>query len=140
MDHGYNRREIREAMTKNVFLPHAMSLSTVGLSGQPSSRMVLLKGLFNEGIVFFTDYSSQKGIEIENNTKAALNFWWAQTEKQIRIEGNCSKTTLEESNNYFQSRPRKSQVSAYVSLQSEEIKSYEHLTFFFFTILTFFII
>ena len=118
---------IEEAVKFEVPLPHAMNLSTVDDFGQPSSRMVLLKSISDEGMVFYTDYESHKGQMLHKNSKAALNFWWAKTDKQIRIEGVCIKTSDQESDEYFQSRPRGSQISASVSLQSKEIRDYENL-------------
>ena len=118
---------IQEAKDKDVGLPHALNLSSVSPEGQPSSRMVLLKRLSDEGLVFFTDYDGKKGQEIVNNNKAALNFWWAKTNKQIRIEGICKKVSNKESDDYFHSRPRGSQISALASKQSETLESYEGL-------------
>ena len=118
---------IEEAVKLEVPLPHAMNLSTADDFGQPSSRMVLLKSISDEGMVFYTDYESHKGQMLHKNSKAALNFWWAKTDKQIRIEGVCIKTSDQESDEYFQSRPRGSQISASVSLQSKEIRDYENL-------------
>ena len=118
---------IQEAKDKEAGLPHALNLSSVSPEGQPSSRMVLLKRLSDEGLVFFTDYDGKKGQEIVNNNKAALNFWWAKTDKQIRIEGICIKVSNKESDDYFHSRPRRSQISALASKQSETLESYEGL-------------
>jgi pyridoxamine-phosphate oxidase len=118
---------IEEAVKLEVPLPHAMNLSTADDFGQPSSRMVLLKSISDEGMVFYTDYESHKGKILQKNSKAALNFWWAKTDKQIRIEGVCIKTSDQESDEYFQSRPRGSQIPASVSLQSKEIRDYENL-------------
>ena len=118
---------IQEAKDKGAGLPHALNLSSVSLEGQPSSRMVLLKRLSDEGLVFFTDYDGKKGQEIINNNKAAINFWWAKTNKQIRIEGVCTKVSNKESEDYFHSRPRGSQISALASKQSEALESYEGL-------------
>ncbi|HIB74788.1 MAG TPA: pyridoxamine 5'-phosphate oxidase [Gammaproteobacteria bacterium] len=118
---------IEEAVKLEVPLPHAMNLSTADDFGQPSSRMVLLKSISDEGMVFYTDYESHKGKLLQKNTKAALNFWWAKTDKQIRIEGVCIKTSDQESDEYFQSRPRGSQISATVSIQSKELRNYENL-------------
>jgi len=118
---------IQEACKLAVPLAHATNLSTVDESGQPSSRMVLLKSISDEGIIFYTDYESPKGQMLTKNPKAALNFWWAKTDKQIRIQGVCIKISNKKSDEYFQSRPRGSQISATVSLQSKEIKSYEGL-------------
>ena len=102
---------LQEALKLEVPLPHAMNLSTVDDAGQPSSRMVLLKSISDKGIIFYTDYQSHKGQMLSKNSKAALNFWWAKTDKQIRIEGVCVKTSEKESDEYFQSRPRGSQIS-----------------------------
>ena len=121
------KKWIEEAINMGVPLPHAMNLSTVSESGQPSSRLVLLKGISDSGLVFYTDYESKKGHELIKNPKAALNFWWARTNKQIRIQGACVKIPQQEADKYFQTRPRGSQISATVSLQSREIKSYENL-------------
>ena len=118
---------IEEALKLEVPLPHAMNLSTGDDFGQPSSRMVLLKSISDEGMVFYTDYESHKGRMLQKNSKAALNFWWAKTDKQIRIEGVCIKTSDQESDEYFQSRPKGSQISATVSIQSKEIRDYENL-------------
>ena len=118
---------IQEAKERGVGLPHAFSLASVSREGRPSSRMVLLKRLSDKGIVFFTDYNGKKGQEIIDNNKAAINFWWAKTDKQIRIEGVCTKVSKQESDDYFQSRPRGSQISALTSKQSETLESYEDL-------------
>ena len=118
---------IEEAIKLEVPLPHAMNLSTTDDIDQPSSRMVLLKSISDEGMVFYTDYESHKGQMLLKNPKAALNFWWAKTDKQIRIEGVCIKTSDQESDEYFQSRPKGSQISATVSIQSKEIRDYENL-------------
>ena len=118
---------IQEAKDNGVGLPHALNLSSVSPEGQPSSRMVLLKRLSDEGLVFFTDYDGKKSKEIISNNKAAINFWWAKTNKQIRIEGACTKVSNKESDDYFYSRPRGSQISALTSKQSETLESYEDL-------------
>tara|TARA_B110000014_G_scaffold256234_1_gene239072 strand:- start:401 stop:1003 length:603 start_codon:yes stop_codon:yes gene_type:complete len=113
-----------EAVNAGVPLPHAMNIATVDKYGFPSSRMVLLKTLTDQGLVFFTDYSSRKGKNIIDNGRASVNFWWARTNKAIRVEGLCSKVSEKESDEYFYSRPIESRISAYVSNQSEEIESY----------------
>ena len=118
---------IQEAKEKGTGLPHALNLASVSSEGQPSSRIVLLKRLSDEGLVFFTDYDGKKGQEIINNNKAAINFWWAKTNKQIRIEGACTKVSKQESDDYFRSRPRGYQISASTSKQSETLESYEAL-------------
>jgi len=118
---------VQEAELDSVALPHAMNVSSINHQGKPSSRMVLLKRISNEGLVFFTDYEGNKGQQIIANPFVALTFWWAKTNKQIRIEGECSKVSKKESDDYFYSRPRGSQISASVSLQSSELESYESL-------------
>tara|TARA_B100001027_G_C16225571_1_gene311973 strand:- start:381 stop:983 length:603 start_codon:yes stop_codon:yes gene_type:complete len=118
---------IQEAQQNGAALAHAMNISSINFDGKPSSRMVLLKRIGREGFVFFTDYNGNKGKQIIESPYVALNFWWAKTNKQIRIEGKCSKASEEENNEYFSSRPRGSQISASVSLQSEEIDTYESL-------------
>ena len=118
---------IEEALKLEVPLPHAMNLSTADDFGQPSSRMVLLKSISDEVMVFYTDYESHKGQMLNKYSKAPLNFLWAKTDKQIRIEGVCIKTSDQESDEYFQSRPKGSQISATVSIQSKEIRDYENL-------------
>ena len=118
---------IQEAETDSVALPHAMNLSSLNSEGKPSSRMVLLKRVSPEGFVFFTDYEGNKGKQIQAFPFIALTFWWAKTNKQIRIEGKCKMVSDEENDEYFSSRPRGSQISASVSLQSAELDSYESL-------------
>ena len=107
---------------------NAMVLSTVGKQGKPSSRVVLLKDVNNLGsLLFYTNYLSQKGKDLKNNTFAAVHFFWASLEQQIRIEGNVAKIEVKKSDDYFASRPRESQISAIVSPQSEKINSLEEL-------------
>ena len=118
---------IEEAASHSVALPHAMNISSINFEGKPSSRMVLLKRISQEGFVFFTDYEGNKGKQIIESPNVALTFWWAKTNKQIRIEGLCSKVSDRENDAYFSSRPKGSQISASVSLQSEVLESYEEL-------------
>ncbi len=118
---------IDEADSAGAPLPHAMNLATVDKEGRPSARMVLMKSLSDKGLVFFTDYSSQKGCHLEGNNSSSCTFWWPSTDKQIRIEGRCSKVSDSESDEYFESRPLGSQISAIISNQSSEIKTYEQL-------------
>ena len=100
---------------------NAMSLATASRSGKPSARIVLLKGFDQRGFVFFTNYHSGKGNDLEANPQAALTFYWMPLERQVRIEGTAEKTSREESESYFHSRPRGSQLGAWVSHQSEII-------------------
>ncbi len=106
---------------------NAMTLATVDTSGAPSARIVLLKGFDQRGFVFFTNYSSRKGRDLAANPRAALCFFWESLERQVRIEGTVEKTTRQESEDYFHSRPIGSQIGAWVSQQSEAIESREAL-------------
>lgn len=102
---------------------NAMSVATIGLDGFPKTRVVLLKQYNEKGFVFFTNYDSEKGKAIENNKNICLSFFWQTIEKQIIIKGIASKTSTEISDDYFQSRPKGSQLGAVVSNQSEVISS-----------------
>lgn len=116
-----------DAIAARLPLPEAMSLATVGTDGKPSSRMVLLKQVDTQGFVFFTNYRSAKAKELEANPHAALVFFWPQLERQVRIEGSVTKTSAEESREYFETRPRESQIGAWASPQSEVISGREEL-------------
>jgi len=105
----------------------AMTLSTATLDGRVAARVVLLKGCDDRGFVFFTNYESQKSREIMTNPRVALTFYWHALHRQVRIEGLAEKVTLEESEEYFQTRPRGSQIGAWASPQSEEINDREAL-------------
>jgi pyridoxamine 5'-phosphate oxidase len=98
-----------------------MSLATISATGKPVARMVLLKALDENGFVFFTNYDSAKGQQLMANPDCALVFWWGELERQVRIEGSVEKISAEESDFYFQSRPRASQLGAWASPQSEII-------------------
>lgn len=115
-----------EALKTNISDANAMVLST-SKENKPSSRIVLLKALDDRGFVFYTNYESRKGIELKMNPYAALNFYWFDLEKQVRVEGFVERTTASESDEYFYSRPQQSQISAIVSDQSQEIESREEL-------------
>lgn len=106
---------------------NAMVISSVDASGQPHSRVVLLRGVNEEGLKFYTNYSSHKGQELEQNNKVALNFFWPTVERQVRVEGELYKLSEAESDAYFNSRPRESQIGAWVSPQSSTIDSREVL-------------
>jgi pyridoxamine 5'-phosphate oxidase len=97
---------------------NAMSLATAGRNAKPSVRIVLLKGFDEDGFVFFTNYESEKGKQLEANPYAALGFYWIELDRQIRISGKVDKTSREESQTYFHSRPVGSQLSAWASRQS----------------------
>lgn len=106
---------------------NAMLLTTNKLDGAPTSRVVLLKELNSNGFDFFTNYNSNKAKEIDNDSRVSLNFFWPLMERQIRIEGEARKVSAEESDTYFNMRPRGSQIGAWVSPQSEIIESREFL-------------
>ena len=110
-----------EAQEANVPEQNAMTLSTATHDGRPSARIVLLKGYSDAGFVFYTNYLSRKGKEIGKNPMGALTFFWPSLERQVRIEGVLEKVSKEESERYFHSRPKDSQVGAVASPQSQEI-------------------
>lgn len=117
------RKWLELAIDSNEIVePNVMTLSTVSEAGKPSARIVLLKGLEQEGFIFYTNYKSKKGTEISKNNKVALTFWWPPLHKQVRIEGTSYKLTPSKSDQYFQSRPRGSQIGALVSPQSSVIE------------------
>ena len=117
----------KSAVAAGLPLPEAMSLATVKNDGQPSSRMVLLKRVDKVGFVFFTNYRSAKAEELEANPHAALTFFWPQLEKQVRVQGIVTKTSAAESREYFETRPRESQIGAWASPQSQVISGREEL-------------
>jgi pyridoxamine 5'-phosphate oxidase len=112
-----------DAIRAQVLEPSAMSLATVGPQGQPSSRIVLLKGLDARGFVFFTDYRSRKGRELAENSRAALLVYWRELERQVAICGAAARVPREESEAYFQKRCEASQWSAWASPQSQAVVS-----------------
>jgi pyridoxamine 5'-phosphate oxidase len=110
-----------EAIAAKIPLAEAMTLATATPDGRPSARMVLLKQVDHDGFVFFTNYRSAKAIQLDANPYAALVFYWNQLERQVRVEGRVVRTSIEESREYFQTRPRESQIGAWASAQSEVI-------------------
>ncbi|MEO6958841.1 MAG: pyridoxamine 5'-phosphate oxidase [Burkholderiaceae bacterium] len=110
-----------EALNSNTPEPTAMTLATASATGRPSARTVLLKGFDEHGFVFFTNYESRKGLELTANPHASLLFFWPALERQIRLEGTIEKTSEEESDDYFNSRPLSSRIGAWVSPQSQPI-------------------
>lgn len=110
-----------EALAANVPEPNAMTLATVDSTGQPSARTVLIKGFDEQGFVFFTNYESRKGRDLQSNPRAALLFFWQSLERQVRIEGVIEKVSAEESDAYFHSRPLGSRLGAWASEQSQPI-------------------
>ncbi|MBC8012457.1 MAG: pyridoxamine 5'-phosphate oxidase [Burkholderiales bacterium] len=111
----------QEAEAAKVIEPNAMTLSSVGSDGRPSSRTVLLKGIDGRGFVFYSNYESRKGRELANIPRAALLFPWLALERQVIVEGAVTRVSREESEAYFHSRPRASQLGAWVSQQSSVI-------------------
>jgi pyridoxamine 5'-phosphate oxidase len=118
---------LNEALEAKVNEPTAMVLATTSSDGFPSSRVVLLKAFTSDGFGFFTNYSSRKGSEIAANQKVALLFHWPELERQVRIEGIAKKTSSQISDNYFNSRPYESRLSAVVSNQSQEVPDRDYL-------------
>jgi len=106
---------------------NAMCLSTVNPSGQPSARFVLLRSLDSAGLSFFSNYLSRKGREIEVNPHAAVTFWWAELQRQVRVEGIIERLPAVESDDYFHSRPRDSQLASAASPQSQTVESRDQL-------------
>lgn len=117
-----------DANKSGILLPEAMSVSSCDEKGQPSSRMVLLKEFDEEGFVFYTNYASRKSQDLTNNNKVALLFHWNVLQRQIRIEGTVEKVSSEQSERYFHSRDRGSQIGAWASKQSSPLDSKAALT------------
>lgn len=110
-----------DAIAANIPLAEAMTLATATPDGRPAARMVLLKQVDHNGFVFFTNYRSAKARQLDANPYAALVFYWNLLERQVRVEGSVVRTSAEESREYFQTRPRESQIGAWASEQSEVI-------------------
>jgi pyridoxamine 5'-phosphate oxidase len=115
------RRWWHEAIESEIVEANAMTLATVNQKGHPSARIVLLKGLHQDGFEFFTNYQSHKSKDMEDNPHVALLFFWKELERQVRIEGLVEKVSKDRSEQYFQSRPRGSQVGAWSSPQTKVI-------------------
>lgn len=112
-----------DAIAAGLPLPEAMTLATATPDGKPSARMVLLKQVDEDGFVFFTNYQSAKAEQLDANPYAALVFYWAQLDRQVRVEGSVVRTSAQESCDYFKTRPRESQIGAWASAQSQTIDS-----------------
>jgi len=117
----------QQAMESGIEEPNAMTLATSTIEGKPSARIVLLKGIKENGFIFFTNYESKKGKQMHDNPFACLVFFWKELERQVRIEGEVKKVTSEESDEYFASRPPESRIGAWSSPQSRVIESREVL-------------
>jgi len=111
----------QEVLAVDIAEPNGMTLATVGADGRPSARIVLLKGFDRRGFCFFTNYNSRKGQELLQMPHAALVFWWEPLERQVRIEGSVEQLSAEESDAYFNSRPKGSRIGAWASPQSQVI-------------------
>ena len=117
----------KEAERAGVKEPNTMTLATVSQQGQPTIRIMLMKEIADQGLVFYTNFRSRKGREMEELPKAALNFYWQDLERQVRFDGTVTKVPDDESDEYFHTRPRGSQLGAWVSEQSEPIPSRDYL-------------
>lgn len=116
-----------QALAAGLPEPNAMTISTVTSDGKPSARMVLLKDYDEQGFVFYTNYESHKGQQLLQNPWGAITFWWAELERQVRIEGRVEQVSATDSDEYFHGRPRNSQLGAWVSAQSQVIENREVL-------------
>lgn len=121
------KRWFDAAIASGARLPDAMTLATASKVGMPSARIVLLKQVDADGFVFYTNYNSQKARELDENPRAALVLYWVQLDRQVRVEGSVERVTAAESDEYFSTRPRESQIGALTSPQSEVIESREVL-------------
>ncbi|HYW21420.1 MAG TPA: pyridoxamine 5'-phosphate oxidase [Nodularia sp. (in: cyanobacteria)] len=121
------KKWFEQALAAQLPEPNAMTLATATPDGQPSARMVLLKDFDERGFVLFTNYNSHKGQELAANPQAALVFWWAELERQVRIVGKVEKISSEQSDSYFEMRPPNSRLGAWASNQSEVIVGREVL-------------
>jgi len=116
-----------DAQNSGIALPNAFCLATASSDSRPNARMLLLKGYDSSGFTFYTNSESIKGIELQQNPQAAMVFWWDKMERQVRITGSITILPEHESDEYFRSRPRGSQIGAWVSKQSSVIDSREEL-------------
>lgn len=116
-----------QAIDSKIEEPNAMTLATSTVAGKPSARTVLLKGINENGFVFFSNYTSRKGKEMEENPFASLLFFWRELERQVRIEGKIAKISEHESDEYFYARPVESRIGAWSSPQSQVIENRELL-------------
>lgn len=116
-------RWFKEAIAAGVNEPNALSLATVSPEGEPSVRVVLLKDYDARGFTFYTNYTSHKGRDIASNPRVSAVFYWKAMERQVRVDGVAEKVAREESEAYFQTRPREAQIGAWASPQSEPIES-----------------
>lgn len=118
---------LQDAIDLEVQEPYAMNLATVDIHQKPSSRIVLMRSWSPEGFVFFTNYLSRKGTDLESNPFAALTFFWPELERQVRVEGRTKRTSSRDSTAYFSTRPLESQISASISEQSRPVPDRRYL-------------
>jgi pyridoxamine 5'-phosphate oxidase len=121
------RAWLSQARDAGISFPEAMTLATADAGGRPSSRTVLLRGVDELGFVFFTNYDSRKATELAENPNAALTFLWKELERQVCVVGTVARTSVEESEAYFRTRPREARLGAWTSLQSRTVGSREEL-------------
>lgn len=119
------QRWLDQAIELKEVEPTAMTLATVSPEGRPSARVVLLKGYDEQGLVFFTNYQSRKGTDLDHNPWASLSFFWSSMQRQVRFEGRISRISAAESDEYFHSRPLGSRIGAWASPQSQPISRAE---------------
>src|SRR5262249_55722201 len=117
------QRWLDEAVAAKLLEPSAMTLATATPAGAPSARVVLVKGLDEHGLVFFTDYGSRRGEDLAANPRAALVFWWGELERQVRVEGTTGRVSAADSEAYYRTRPVGSRLSAWASHQSQVVAS-----------------
>ena len=129
MDHPVSqfKKWYKQAEASGVKEPNTMTLASVDSHGQPTIRVVLLKEITDEGLVFYTNFNSRKGKELAQHPKAGVNFYWQLIEQQVRFDGSITKISAEKADKYFSTRPRGSQLGAWVSAQSELIPSRQYL-------------
>lgn len=120
-------RWFEEALQSQLLDVNAMTLATATRSGEPSARIVLLKGADANGFVFYTNYDSRKGQDLAENPRACLLLFWGELERQVRITGSVTRTSIEESDEYFHARPVESQISAAISPQSRPVRDRDEL-------------
>jgi pyridoxamine 5'-phosphate oxidase len=118
---------LSQARDAGISFPEAMTLATADASGRPSARTVLLRGVDELGFVFFTNYDSRKGTELVENPHAALTFLWKELERQVCVTGTVARTSVEESEVYFRTRPREARLGAWTSKQSRAVGSRQEL-------------
>ena len=121
------RRWYEDAERAGIRLPNAIALASASADGRPSIRHVLLRGIDDDGFVFYTNHGSRKGVELEENPRAAFSIYWRELDRQISVTGDVRRVTEEESDAYFATRPREARIGAWASRQSAEIASRDEL-------------